>query len=38
VVTKKGGEEVCCWVLKKEPLGLNEMGEMLREIFFLIIY
>jgi hypothetical protein len=29
-VTKKGGEEVCTWVLKKEHLGLNEVGKMLR--------
>jgi hypothetical protein len=28
-VTKKGGEEVCMWVLKKEHLGLNEVGKVL---------
>jgi hypothetical protein len=31
-VTKKGGEEVCMWVLKKEHLGLNEVVKMLRGI------
>jgi FixJ family two-component response regulator len=31
-VTKKGGEEVCTWVLKKEHMGLNEVGKMLRGI------
>jgi hypothetical protein len=31
-VTKKGGKEVCTWVLKKKHLGLNEVGKMLRVI------